>query len=322
MGVMLAPHLVEPVTAGLLGAISVDDGPTGEQLAVLQAIVTHLWQRPDIEVGVVTPVGPDVLAANAEDPRVRRLLAGLMMTLELCRHPETESQVARVEEYAAAMAIGGEPLEVIRTWTREGAEQANADLQRFRDEKSPEEDEPTIKERTRGADRLDPELAERIMKLGHLPKGTLGEVCFRYYAKFDLDIPGTILSPTFHNAMFVAHDLNHAISGYAPTGEGEIALGAMEFAMNESEGTWSRFLSSLAIHEAGMSRLADFQPKESTMSRPGAADLVGEAFERGNLCTSDFSRIDHLSMVEWPIEEVRAHFGVVPLAGPDWTLED
>ena len=131
-------------------------------------------------------------------------------------------------------------------------------------------------------------------------------------------MPGTEFVPTFSNAMFVAHDLNHVISGYSPTGQGEIALGAMEFAMNDSEGTWSRFLSSLSIHEAGMSRLENFEAKEATLTRPGAADLVGEAFDRGNQCTKDFSRIDHLAMAEWPLEEVRAHFGVVPLAGGDW----
>jgi len=74
----------------------------------------------------------------------------------------------------------------------------------------------------------------------------------------------------------------------------------------------------LAIHEAGMSRFEDFKAKEATLSRPGAADLLGEAFERGNLCTSDFSRIDHLSMAAWTMEEVREHFGVVPLARGDW----
>ena len=88
--------------------------------------------------------------------------------------------------------------------------------------------------------------------------------------------------------------------------------------MNESEATWSRFLSSLSIHEAGMSRLENFVPKEATLSRPGAAELVGEALERGNRCTKDFSRIDHLAMADWPIEEVRAHFGVFPLANGDW----
>ncbi|MEI7714850.1 MAG: hypothetical protein WCI78_01995 [Mycobacterium sp.] len=322
MSIFLTPQLVEPVAGGLLGGITVDAGPTDEQLAVLQAVVAHLWKRPDIEVGQLTPIGPDALAATVEDPRIRRFLTGMLMTLEVCRHPETQTQVARIEEYAGAMGIAGEPLGVIRTWMRDGAEQANADHHRFQQENSAELEEPAFLNRTRKPDNLDPELAERLVKLADLPKGTLGRTLMTYYERFGLAIPGTQFSPSFVDAIFVSHDFTHAISGYAPTGQGEIALGAMEFAMNDSEGTWARFLSSLAIHEAGMSRLPTFEAKEATLTRPGAADLVGEAFDRGNRCTSDFARIDHMAMAEWPLAEVRAHFGVVPLSGYDWTLDE
>ena len=41
----MSAELVEPVTCALLGAIDVDGGATDEQLAVLQAIVAHLWER-------------------------------------------------------------------------------------------------------------------------------------------------------------------------------------------------------------------------------------------------------------------------------------
>jgi len=63
-GIHLAPELVEPVASGLLGGITVDEGPTPEQIAVLQAVVGHLWKRPDINVASITvgahPIGVDV----------------------------------------------------------------------------------------------------------------------------------------------------------------------------------------------------------------------------------------------------------------------
>ena len=43
----LDPVLVDSVTGGLLCGIDVDGGPTTEQLLVLKAIVSHLWE-PDI----------------------------------------------------------------------------------------------------------------------------------------------------------------------------------------------------------------------------------------------------------------------------------
>ena len=50
MTLLVSAELVEPVTSALLGAIDVDGGATDEQLAVLQAIVTHLWERGDLDV--------------------------------------------------------------------------------------------------------------------------------------------------------------------------------------------------------------------------------------------------------------------------------
>ena len=51
-------------------------------------------------------------------------------------------------------------------------------------------------------------------------------------------------------------------------------------------------------------------PKDSTLTRPGATDLLGEALWRGAQCTADFSQADHLSMADWTLDDVRAHFGV------------
>lgn len=318
MKTFLADNLVEPVASGLLGGATVDDGPTAEQIAVLQAIVSHLWHRPDIDVKELTPLDADALAKITSDEPLRHLLVGILMTLECCRHPQTETQVHQIERYANALSISGEPLGVIRTWITDGAIQASADLMRFQKQKEDEAIEPAFLHRTPSTTEPDPAVREKILELSDLPKGTLGRSYIDFHEEFGIALPGSGIDATFSDGVLISHDLNHVISGYSPTGEGEVALGAMEFAMNDSEGTWSRFLASLAIHEAGMSRFEDFTAKEATLSRPGAADLLGEAFERGNLCTSDFSRIDHLSMAAWTMEEVREHFGVVPLAGGDW----
>ena len=64
-----APDDVEVFVAGLLGAIDVDDGPTDEQLAVLQAFVTHLWKRPDLDLATVTPLRPAEVADRLPDGR-------------------------------------------------------------------------------------------------------------------------------------------------------------------------------------------------------------------------------------------------------------
>src|SRR5438270_11962589 len=122
MPLLVGPEMVEPVTRGLLGAIDVDTGATDEQLAVLRAVVTHLWERPDLDLGTLTPLDPAGAAAAVTDPHARRRFNEVLVTLELCRHPESQAQVARVEEYAAAMDVGGPHLQICRRRIDECAE--------------------------------------------------------------------------------------------------------------------------------------------------------------------------------------------------------
>ena len=48
---LVTEDIVDPGTRTLLGGITVDDGATAAQLAVLRAVVAHLWQRPDLDLG-------------------------------------------------------------------------------------------------------------------------------------------------------------------------------------------------------------------------------------------------------------------------------
>src|SRR4051794_13083040 len=94
---------VETVVRGLVGAIDVDGGPTGEQLRVLQAITTHLFERDDLDAAAVVPLGPAETAAALPDGDARRRFAEVLFTLEMCRHPLNAALVARCEEYSAAL---------------------------------------------------------------------------------------------------------------------------------------------------------------------------------------------------------------------------
>jgi hypothetical protein len=229
---------VEPVVRVLAGAIDVDGGPTDEQLAVLRAFVSGYWGRTDLDVGTVVAIDPTSAGAAITDPAHRRRVRELMVMLELCRHPLSEAQVARVEEYAAAL-----------------------------DDRAPD--------RRNG-----------------------------------IDLPG--VDPN-SPALFVAHDMCHVIAGYEPTGQGEIALGAIQLAVADTDAHWLNCLGNLSVHEAGFLAAGSVVPKSGTLLRPGATDLVAEAFRRGAACTADFTTADHLAMVEVPLADVRDRFGIPPL---------
>ena len=60
---LVTQDMVEPCTRTLLGGISVDRGASAAQLAVLGAVVAHLWERPDLDLGEMTTLEPDAAAA-------------------------------------------------------------------------------------------------------------------------------------------------------------------------------------------------------------------------------------------------------------------
>jgi hypothetical protein len=311
MTLMVDSEMVEPMTRALLGAIEVDGGATDEQLAVLRALVTHVWERDDLDLSALAPLEPQAAAASISSDADRRRFKELMVTLELCRHPESADQVERVETYADALGVSGPALEIIRTWIEEGTKRATADFDRFYGASLETLSEPTLRDDYLTLDEPDPELAQRLEALHELPDGTLGHAYIEFYRRNGITVPGKDVHTPAH---YVSHDMNHVISGYEPTGPGEIALGAFTLAMNDNDANWIQFIANLTIHEAGLLHHGEIMPKAETLTRPGATELLGEALWRGSQCTADFSQADHLVMADWLLEDVRTHFGVP--AGP------
>ena len=301
---------VDIISRGLLGAVDVDGGPTDEQRRILQAIVAGYWERPDIDLTSANPAGPDEVALVLTDDDARERFHELLVLCELTRHPLTEAQVQRVEAYAAAFGAEGPDLQMTRDLLEQGAAGARHDYLRLLRGAELELEEPSL----RGQEPTDTDenraLAARLRALQDLPVGTLGHEFVAYYDRNGIPLPGE--DPDMP-AVYIAHDMNHVISGYEPTGQGEIALGAMQLAMTSSHVHWVSFLGNLAVHEVGIIGNAHLTPKEATLAREGAPELVADAFRRGTQCTADFSTADHLSMVELTVEQVREKFGVPPL---------
>jgi hypothetical protein len=152
-----------------------------------------------------------------------------------------------------------------------------------------------------------PELAARLREMHDLPEGTLGYEYVEFYRRNDLTLPGD--DPNMP-AVFVAHDMCHVIAGYEPTGPEEIALGAMQLGVVDSDAHWVQFLGNLAIYEAGYFNDESFVGKTATLQREGAAVLLAEALRRGSQCTGDFTCADHLALAATPLAEVRERCGV------------
>ena len=309
MGLILNHHLVEPVARGLLGSISCSGGPTPEQQRLLQALLTHLWGRPDLRIAALEPMGPEELAAALGDPPTRRVAHLLQMTLEFCRHPQTDAQLALGQAYAEALGVSSAALEVSRDWLRQGVDQAAADVGRIFNTFLPLRSEPGLVDSLASADQPEPELVARIEGFAQLPEGSLGRALLGYYERFGFPLPGQEACALNH--LYLAHDMTHVIAGIAATSAGEIALSAFQLAMDDNPVNESALLASLVTHEAGfVSANPTLQPEEASLDSPSAAYLLASELRRGSACSADFSLADHLALAPLPLGEVRRRFNV------------
>jgi hypothetical protein len=179
----------------------------------------------------------------------------------------------------------------------------------------PARSEPSLRPMTTRPPAPDPALVARLQALHDLPEGTLGWTLVELYRRAGLALPGTEGSAL--DPLYVAHDFIHVISGIAPTGAGEIALGGFQVAMADTPANAFAFLSPLIVHEAGFAGVDTIDATAGTLDRPGAADLLATEMARGERTTGDFAFIDHLAIADTPLDEVRAQFGVVRPADPD-----
>ena len=321
MSLFLPPNLVEPFTGALMAGIDVDGGPTAEQLGVLKAIVTHVWNRPDLELMTIRRIGPTELADVLLDEDHRNAFHELHLTLETCRHPMTDGQVQLVHNYADALGVDGDDLLIFRDLVTEGVDAAAADYRRFLDHNLDERVEPSLVNVMPDADLREAALAEKLEAFAEYGPGTLGRAFLSFYERFGLTLPG--LDSSTHHHFFVAHDMTHTIAGLSTAVPAEIALSAFQFAMNNDRLNRAALLASLVAHEAGFAHPAHLaKADDSVLAHPENAKLLSAELRRGSLCRGDFSLIDHFELAPMQIADVRAEFGVQapenPADGQHW----
>ncbi len=304
------------LVSGLLGVAEVEGGPTREQVVVIGAIAGHLWKVDVAALAGLAGAEPSVVAEDLTDEHLRRRFVQLAIVVAFCRHPNVPEQVARLEAYAGAVGIHGDELDVMHSWINKTTEDASRDFIRTYDGYVPLLSESVAPVRNDG------DVLPEVEALRALPKGTLGSAFLGFYERNGFHLPGP---HTPEPAYYISHDMNHVIAGYEPSGPGEIALGAFKLAMSDTDANWMAFMANLLIHEAGLLKhgsSSQFIPYGGDIYRDadgqgvlhldGAADMLGEALERGAAVRRDFSQIDHLAMAHRQLADIRLEFGVRP----------
>ena len=287
------------IARGLLGAAQVADGPTPEQVRVVQGLLDGYF-GVDADAASLDPLSPGELAAVVDPADAKRVI-DLVVVVEYCRRGDAEVQADRAEEYARAFGVDEPFLIVARDALRERQADVMADWGRYSEVPQAEPEAPVA----------DAALADRLRGLSACAPGTLGRAFFDFYDRWQLPFPG---EEGGGQASLVAHDFSHVLAGYEPDPPSEIALQAMLTSATGFDHHFSGLVASLSLFEAGTFDIDDITPKTGALDRPGAALELGDAFRRGRDCTGDFSALDHLARVDDALDDVRRDCGITPRA--------
>lgn len=284
---------------GILEAISVDGGPTDQQLRLIQALLRGYFGF-DEHIDLM-PLSPEELARRVPDPGSRYRLVQTLIVLQFSRHPASELLAESVERYAAALGVGEPMLLVARRAVEHSRELLRADWERFREVTPPE---PSLQGLS------DDAFGVRLEALHRSPSGSLGRAFIDFYEYWRLPLP-TNSDP--HSVSLVNHDFAHIISGYYPNDAvDEVALSAMLVSSTNGDEHFSSLVASMALYEVDLFEILDIEGTREVMARHGAPDVFAEAMRRGAVCTHDIITFDHLAVAGWPLAEVRETLGVIP----------
>jgi hypothetical protein len=295
------PDLAPYWLGGLLQAVSVDGGPTDEQLRILQGLLRgYFGMDGTLDL---RPLPAHVVAAVITDAGSRSRMVETMVVLEFARHPSSEVLADAVESYAGVLGVDEPMLAVARRAAQRDHDLLMAD---YRRSAHPLGVEPALRGRSEA------ENAPRVAALRECGPGTLGRAFVDFYHHWGFEYPN-VADP--QEVTLIAHDFSHVLSGYRPNDAvEEVALSAMMVSATNGESHFSSLAASMALYEAGLFDVLDITPTMGVLDRPGSPEIFADALRRGASCTADFSTLDHLALADEPLETLRAQLGIPPRA--------
>jgi hypothetical protein len=294
------PDLAPYWLGGLLQAVSVDGGPTAEQLRIVEGLTRGYFGLdavPDLK-----PLPAHIVERIITDAGSRHRMVETMVVLEFARHPASAALADAVESYAAALGVDESMLVVARRAVERDHDLLMADWRRFaRKTTSPALlTRPTV------------ENAQRLAALCDCAPASLGRAFADFYERWGLDYPD-VSEPG--GLSLVTHDFTHVLSGYLPNDAvEEVALSAMIVSATNGESHFSALTASMALYEVGLFDVLDITPTTGVLDRPGAPEVFADAMRRGASCTEDFAALDYFTLADEPIEKLRSELGIPPRA--------
>jgi hypothetical protein len=305
-------------------------GLTPVQRAVINAMVESMSGYV-IDVAELPPLGPDEFAEamRRRDLAFRSRMVQFMLLVELLLTPLPPEVTARVEQYAVALGVEEEMLRVTHRIARGSLGLALIDFERsgyFQQmlERPPDHlhTEHALADAWEGVAN-DLALATRWSDLGNCPEGSLGLGVWRFYRARGFSFPGT---PGSAPPTLAQHDWMHVLADYGSTVECEIEVFGFISRANDDPAGFSLLAMVLGLFETGylfnaakgffeydrghFSRDAEHMAVRLADAMARGANAAWFLDDHGRHAENDFLAVDWFEYADWPVKEVRTHFGL------------
>lgn len=269
----------------------------------------------DIDLDALVPIGPEQLAARIADPDLRRVAAELFAILALTEGELDEDRLREAVRFNHALGHREAYVHDLIELARGHRQWVQADLVRRNLDTFPG---MAADMRLHGAYPYtgtpeDDARAARYLALGELPETTFGRAYFEHFHVHGFGFPGQVGALTEYFA--APHDSIHVLSGYGTSTQGELLVSAFTAGMHQPDALAAHILPTLLEWQVGLDLSFAVAPETGWLDP--RKYLV--AIDRGRRSTHDVldGPWDVFAHAARDLEELRAEFGITPLAPQD-----
>jgi hypothetical protein len=305
---------------GVVSAVSGPDGLTPLQDLVIRAMF-HAMTGFDLDTAV-QPITPGEFAAalHRRNAIFRARIVQIMLLAAFVVRPLPPGVADRVREFAEALRVRDDMIDVVERYATGALELANVDFVRngYLGSLAPDRLaalHTAALETSWGQVSDDPGLAARWASLAELPVGTLGRGVADFYADRGFVHPGR---PGSAPPLLAQHDWVHVLAGYGTALENEIEVFAFIARANDDPRAFSLLAMVVSLFETGYlaSGAGLFEANAGHLHSRGMAVRLGDAMRRGALTAGshDFLDVDWFTLADRPVVVVRDEIGLVAKA--------
>lgn len=312
---------VAVLSRGVVSAVKPAGGLTPlQELLVATMFHSMTGYEGDVDAAPIT-AAEFAEALGRRNLIFRTRIVQVMLLVALVVRPLPREVAAQLREFADALGVADDMIDVAERFADGSLELASADFARngYLASIGPERLAALHTgslEESWGQVVDDAALAGHWRSLEELPVGTLGRGVADFYRDRGFVYPGL---PGSAPPLLAQHDWVHVIAGYGTALESELEVFGFMARANDDPRAFSLLAMVVSLFETGYLAAGAglFEADAGHLSTSGMAVRLADAMRRGALCTGshDFLDLDFFTLADRPVAVVRSEIGLPPKAG-------